>query len=509
MRGAAKLMTGAEAMALIPSGATVAIGGFVGAGHPEALTSALEARFLKTGEPVDLTLLYAAGQGDRQGRGLNHLAHEKLVRRVIGGHWNLAPRLGQLALEEKIEAYNLPQGVICALLREIAAKRPGLFTRVGLNTFIDPIHDGGKMNSKTTEPLVERVEFDGETWLRYRPFPVNIGFIRGTCADRRGNISMEREGIIGEGLPIAQAVKNHGGLVIAQVEKIVDTITDPKAVRIPGLLVDAVVVADPDQHWQTFGEAFNPDYISSQHESGAAPPPLAFSERKIIGRRVLQEIPRGAVVNLGIGLPETVASVAAEKGVDEEFILTVESGPSGGTPASGLSFGCSRFPEAIIDQPSQFDFYDGGGIDIGVLGAVEIDTEGNVCVSQMAGRFAGVGGFVNISQNAKTVVFCCTFTAGGLEVGVENNQLRIRSEGRHRKFVERVSQVCFHGPTAMDSGQKVLYVTERAVFRLTPDGLALIQVAPGIDVQTQILNLMSFRPVMKKVSTMPSTCFQL
>jgi len=501
-------MTPEEAMVLVPSGATVAVGGFVGAGHPEALTAALEERFLETGGPTGLTLLYAAGQGDRQGRGLNHLAHERLVKRVVGGHWNLAPRLGQLALEEKIEAYNLPQGVICALLREIAAKRPGLFTRVGLNTFIDPLHGGGKLNSKTTESLVERVEFDGQTWLRYRPFPVTIGLIRGTCADRRGNISMEREGIIGDGLPIAQAAKNHGGLVIAQVERVVDTIPDPKAIRIPGLLIDAVVVADPEQHWQTFGEAFNPDYVYSQHESGGTPQPLVFSERKIIGRRVLREIPRGAVVNLGIGLPEAVASVAAEEGMDEAFILTVESGPIGGSPASGLSFGCSRFPEAIIDQPSQFDFYDGGGIDIAALGAVEIDAEGSVCVSRMGGRFAGVGGFVNISQNAKTVVFCCTFTAGGLEIGVENDQLRIHFEGRHRKFVERVSQVCFHGPTALNSGQKVLYVTERAVFRLTPGGLELIEVAPGIDIQTRILDLMPFQPDVKKFSPMPSLCLQ-
>ena len=507
MRAAAQIVSAAEAVAAIPSGATLAIGGFVGAGHPEALTAALEKRFLETQSPRDLTLLYAAGQGDRGERGMNHLAHVGLVSRVVGGHWNLAPKLGSMALANQIEAYNLPQGVICTLLREIAAKRPGVITKVGLNSFIDPQNGGGKMNARTTEELVERLTLDDETWLRYRAFPVTVGFIRATSADRRGNLSMEREGLIGEVLPIAQAAKNHGGIVIAQVERIVDRIPDPKSVRVPGALVDFIVVAEPAQHAQTFGEDFNEAYVTAPNGHRTLPT-MPFSERKIIGRRALMEIRRDEIVNLGIGLPEAVAAVAAETGRLEEFTLTVESGPIGGVPASGLSFGCSHFPEAIVDQPAQFDFYDGGGLDIAVLGAVEIDAEGSVNVSSFAGRFAGVGGFVNIAQNAKRLVFCCTFTAGELEVAAENDFLRIVREGRHAKFVKRVQQVCFHGPTALANGQQVFYVTERAVFELTREGLVLREVAPGIDVAKQVLPLMEFTPAHSEPRLMHTDCFQ-
>jgi propionate CoA-transferase len=507
MRAAAQIVSAAEAVAAIPSGATVAVGGFVGAGHPEALTAALEKRFLETQSPRDLTLLYAAGQGDRGERGMNHLAHVGLVSRVVGGHWNLAPKLGSMALANQIEAYNLPQGVICTLLREIAAKRPGVITKVGLNSFIDPQNGGGKMNARTTEELVERLTLDDETWLRYRAFPITVGFIRATSADRRGNLSMEREGLIGEVLPIAQAAKNHGGIVIAQVERIVDRIPDPKSVRVPGALVDFIVVAEPAQHAQTFGEDFNEAYVTAPNGHRTLPT-MPFSERKIIGRRALMEIRRDEIVNLGIGLPEAVAAVAAETGRLEEFTLTVESGPIGGVPASGLSFGCSHFPEAIVDQPAQFDFYDGGGLDIAVLGAVEIDAEGSVNVSSFAGRFAGVGGFVNIAQNAKRLVFCCTFTAGELEVAAENDFLRIVREGRHAKFVKQVQQVCFHGPTALANGQQVFYVTERAVFELTREGLVLREVAPGIDVAKQVLPLMEFTPAHSEPRLMHTDCFQ-
>lgn len=508
MRALAHIVSAAEAVAAIPSGATVAIGGFVGAGHPEALTAALEQHFLQAQTPRDLTLVYAAGQGDRGERGLNHLAHTGLVKRVIGGHWGLAPKLGQLALTNQIEAYNLPQGVVCALLREIAAKRPGVFTKVGLNTFIDPLQAGGSMNSRTAEPLVERVTLDGQEWLRYRAFPVTVGLIRATTADARGNLTMDREGLIGEVLPIAQAARNHGGIVIAQVERIVERIADPKAVRVPGALVDFIVVAEPAQHGQTFGEQFNDAYCSGA-DGECALAPLPFSERKIIGRRALREIRRGDIVNLGIGVPEAVAAVAAETGRLAEFTLTVESGPIGGVPASGLSFGCSRFPEAIIDQPSQFDFYDGGGLDIAVLGAVEVDSEGSVNVSTFAGRFAGVGGFVNIAQAARRVIFCCTFRAGELGVAMEGGALLIVREGKHAKFVKRVQQVCFHGPSALARGQQVLFVTERAVFELTPHGLSLVEVAPGIDVARDILPFMEFSPVQKTPRTMPAECFEV
>lgn len=494
MRAQASVSTADEAVAAIPSGATVAIGGFVGAGHPELLTEALERRFLKEGTPQDLTLYYCAGQGDRGDRGLNHLAHRGLVRRVVGGHWNLAPKLGALALANEIEAYNFPQGVLCVLLREIAAKRPGIFTQVGLHTFIDPIHGGGRLNERTIEPLVERVVLDGETWLRYRSMPVHVGLIRATTADRRGNLTMEREGFIGEVLPIAQAAKNHGGIVIAQVERIVDRIADPKSVRVPGILVDHLVVSAGAGHDQTFGEAFNASYVESGDDL-AAVPRLAFSERKIIGARALREVRGGDLVNLGIGLPEALASVAAETGKLGDFTLMIESGPNGGVPASGLSFGCSHYPEAIIDQPSQFDFYDGGGLDLAVLGAVEINAEGSVNVTHFAGRFAGVGGFMNISLSARRIVFCCTFRAGDLEIALEHGKLRIVREGKHAKFVRSLDQVSFHGPTALARGQEVLYVTERAVFALTDEGLRLVEIAPGVDPGRDVLGQMEFAPV--------------
>lgn len=476
MRAPAILASADEAIAAIPSGSTIAVSGFVGSGHPELLTLALERRFLQTGTPTDLTLYYCAGQGDRCERGLNHLAHAGMLRRIVGGHWNLAPKLGALALANAVEAYNLPQGVLSVLTREIAAKRPGLFTKVGLNTFIDPIHSGGMLNARTTEPLVERIQLDGDTWLRYKPIPIHVALIRATYADSRGNLSMECEGIISELLPMAQAAKNHGGIVIAQVESVVDQLPDPKSVRVPGLLVDYVVTSGGLHHDQTFSEAFLEDFVVTSDGSFTLPV-MPESERKLIGARALQEVRKGDIVNLGIGLPEAVAMVAAETGRLHEFTLTVESGPTGGVPASGLSFGCSHFPEAIIDQPSQFDYYDGGGLDIAVLGAVEVDAEGSVNVTSFADRFAGVGGFVNIAQCARRLVFCCTFQAKG-----------------NPKFVQHIQHVCFHGPSALARGQQVLYVTERAVFQLTPHGLRLIEITEGLDLQADILSKMEFTP---------------
>lgn len=507
MRPATRVVTAEEAIAAIPRGATMAVGGFVGAGHPELLTATLEQHFLRTGSPRDLTLIYAAGQGDRGERGLNHLAHVGLLKRVIGGHWNLAPKLGKLAMENRIEAYNLPQGVLCALFREIAAKRSGVITKVGLRTFIDPSNGGGRLNALTTEQLVERLQLDGEDWLRYRAFPIHVALIRATTADARGNLSVEREGLIGDILPMAQAARNHGGIVIAQVERLVERIADPKSVRVPGALVDYVVVSDPGHHAQTFGEAFNEAYVTS---AGTAPslPPMPFSERKIIGRRALMEIRKGELVNLGIGLPESVAAAASETGRLDDFTLTLEGGPIGGMPAFGLSFGCSHFPEAVVDQPSQFDFYDGGGIDISILGAAEVDAEGSVNVSTLGGRLAGVGGFINIAQSARRLVFCCTLRAGGLEVTIADGNLRILREGSHAKFVRRVPQVCFHGPSALARGQQVLYVTERAVFALTTRGLELTELAPGVDLQRQVLDQMEFAPVLIGHGKMPNPCFE-
>jgi propionate CoA-transferase len=501
-----KICTADEAVALIADGSTVASGGFVGAGHPEALSAAIERRFLSTGQPRQLTLVYAAGQGDGRTRGLNHLAHNGLLKRVIGGHWGLAPALGRMALEGRIEAWNFPQGVICQLLRDIAAGRPGCITRIGMGTFIDPLHGGGRLNERSMESLVERIEIRGREWLLYHAFPIHVGLIRATAADPYGNLVLDEEAVIGDVLPIAQAACNHGGLVLAQVRKLLPEPLPPQLVRVPGRMVSRIVVADSTEHWQTFAEPFNAAYCSAASEAGAeglmGVPEISDVVRRVIAERACDELAAGNLANLGIGLPEGIAVAAAARGLLQRVTLTVESGPIGGVPAGGLSFGAASYPEAIIDQPAQFDFYDGGGLDFAALGAAEVDSGGNVNVSRFGSRFAGVGGFVNISQTARRLVFCGTLTADGLEASLEGGRLTIRREGRIRKFVRQVQQVSFAGREAAAAGRQVLFVTERAVFRLTADGLELTEVAPGIDIEAQILQQMDFRPLIRNVGVM-------
>ena len=504
-----KVVSLAEAAALVRSGDTVCTSGFVGIGTPDDLLAGVERRFLETGEPRNLTLLFAAGQGDGKEQGLNRLGHDGLLKRVVGGHWGLIPKVGRLAIENRIEAYNLPQGVISHLYRDIAAGKPGTFTKVGLRTFVDPRQSGGKVNATTTEELVRLLEFDGEEWLFYKAFPIHIALIRGTTADPAGNLTMEREALTLDNLAMAMAAKNSGGLVIAQVERVAELRTlHPRTVKIPGIMVDAVVVSEPARHHQTYATPYSPAFSQELRVPLGSLPPMALDERKIIARRAAMELPANGVVNLGIGMPEGVASVANEEKILSFITMTAEPGVIGGVPASGLNFGAAVNTDAIIDQNQQFDFYDGGGLDLTVLGMAECDTQGNVNVSRFGPKLAGAGGFINISQNARSVVFTGTFTAGGLRIAVEDGELRILQEGRAKKFVAEVEQITFNGAYAAERAQPVLYVTERCVFRRSHEGVELIEVAPGIDIERDILAHMGFRPIVHTPDLMDRRIFR-
>ena len=492
-----KVVTAGEAVRLIHDGDSVMVEGFMGQCFAEELTLALEQRFLQTGTPRDLGLVFTMAPGNRRGRGLDRLCHEGLLKRAVGGHWGLSPGLGKMAVGNKIEAHNLPQGVMSQLFRDTAAGKPGLLTRVGLGTFVDPRHGGGKINERTTEDRVELITVGGAEYLFYKALPLDVAFLRGTTADPEGNITMEREALTLEALAVATAVHNAGGLVIVQAERVAESGSlSPREVKIPGILVDCVVVSEPEHHWQTFGTPYSAAMSGELRRIRNPVPPLELTERKVIARRAAMELRPGSVVNLGIGIPEGIANVAAEEHILDYLTLTAEPGAMGGMPAAGLDFGSAVNAQAILDQPSQFDFYDGGGLDAAFLGMAQADRLGNVNVSRFGAKLAGAGGFINISQNAKRLVFAGTFVVPG-RCQVRNGRLVIADGDVTPKFLADVEQRTFSGEYAATTGQPVLYVTERCVFQLTPDGLELIEIAPGVDLEKDVLAYVGFEPIIR------------
>ena len=449
---------------------------------------------------------------DKKEKGLNRLAHQGLIKTVIGGYWSLTPRLGDMANNGSINAYNLPQGIISHLFRAIANGSSGVISKVGLHTFVDPRNGGGKLNKNTTDEIVKVISINGEEQLFYSKCQLNFALLRGSIADEDGNISMSLEVGLQDVLAQAQATKNSGGVVIVQVlEVVLSGKLRPQDVKIPGMLVDYIVIADEHDHWQTYGEKFNPKFTSvlgNNNSSNVSKIPLCI--RKIIARRAYMEIlkcDKHPVINLGIGIPEYISNVAREEGTTN-FTLTVESGAVGGYPAGGLSFGASIYPQAFLEQSAQFDFYDGGGLDIAFLGFGEIDNLGNVNVGRIGERINGVGGFINISQSAKQLVFCGTFTASGLEVECDSGKLNIIEEGKIKKFIKQVQQINFNAKYSAGAMQSVKYITERGVFELINNQLVLTEVAPGIDIEKDILSMSDLEIVVSdNISEMDSRIF--
>jgi len=487
-------ITADDAARLVQDGDAVLISGS-GGGHsvPEALLAAVERRFLAEQKPQGITSVSIVGIGDRAALGATHLAHEGLLRRAITSALVDSPGLVRLAAENKIEAYTLPQGVLSQLMRDMAAGRPGLLTKTGLHTFVDPRQQGARQSARTPPDFVEVTELAGEEWLFFKPVPVDIAFLRGTTADEDGNVTMEEEAVLGEMLAMAQATRRAGGVVVVQVKRMARRETLPaKQVKIPGILVDFVVV-DSEQR-QTYATHYDPSYSGELRIPVEHIKPLPFGPRKVIVRRAAMELFPGAICNLGAGVSTGISTIAAEEGLLDAVHLTNEQGIIGGAPITGRDSGGGQNFAAMIEQPAQFDFYDGGGLDLAFLSFAEIDAQGNVNVSRFGDRIIGVGGFINISQNAKCVVFSGTLTAGDLDVAWEGGRTIIRKEGRHRKFVPKLEQICYNAALGRAKGQVTLFVTERAVFRVGDQGLELIEVAPGLDTERDVIAHMGFRP---------------
>ena len=498
--------TASEAVQRIPSDASVAIGGS-GAGHavPDILLRYLGERHSKTGSPTGLTLLHPFGVGDQKTKGLQQAALPGMYRRVIGGHWSMAPRMAQLAAENRFAAYCLPAGVMVQLFHCAASGSPGWISHAGLDTFVDPRVEGGRLNSKATEQLVEYFERDGKPWLFYKTIPVDVSLIHAWEADPHGNLSMRHEAGFWHNCALAQAAKASDGLTIAVVRKLVPEGTiDPRSVQVPGCFVDVLVV--DDEHGQTYQTEFEPSYCGDARMPEDGFTDMPFGPRKVIARRAAQELTPGAVINVGFGIPDGVIDVAREQGIASQFTSTIEHGQFGGVPAGGLDFGAVYNPDAILETGHMFDFYHGRGVDQTFLGFLQIDEAGNVNVSKLASRIIGVGGFIDIVQKANKVVFCGTLSIRA-RAEIRNGRLTYLSHGAP-KLVETVAQVTFSADYARRTGQEVLYVTEAAVFRLGRDGLVLEEIAPGVDLEEDLSPQLGFEPqISPNLKQMPSAIF--
>lgn len=499
----ANFISAEKAVGMIKDGDTIATVAMTLVGASETILKAVEKSFLEKGHPKNLTLFHSCGQSDRN-RGIQHFAHEGLVTRIIGSHWGLQPRWMEMIAANKVEAYCMPQGQMAQLYRSMACGLPGKLSKVGLHTFIDPRLEGGKMNERTRSlpDLIDVVEIKGEEYLLYQAVPLDVVIIRGTTADEMGNITQEEEAMKLETLSAVLAAKRYGGRVIAQVKQVAEKGTlHPKRVVVPGVHVDAVVVCDnpEEDHRQTSSWYYDPTYCGELRSPMNLIESLPLNIRKVIGRRAMKEIKKGAVINLGTGIPnDVIGIIAAEEGITEDIMITVESGIYGGVAAGGIDFGIGKNLYAMIPHPDQFDYYNGAGVDYTFMGVGEMDSEGNVNSTKMSTICPGAGGFIDITQNAKHVIFCTSFTVKGLDVGFEDAKVTIKKEGRVRKLVNKVMQVSYNGPMAREKGQKMHLVTERAVFELRKEGPVLIEIAPGVDLREDILNQMAFPPLMDK-----------
>lgn len=529
----AKFITAQEAAKLIPDGATVGVAGMGLSGWAEEIACAMRDSFRETGHPCGLHLKQGSALGDwgygnafvgwnrskREGgpdkehgnRGATRLgeAGPGLVKKWTSAHIGSAFTLCDQARNNELESYCLPQGVIINLWREIGAGRPGLLTKVGLGTFVDPRVEGGRMNQCAKDELVKVVNFEGEEYLFYPGFKVDVAILRGTIADENGNISFARESVINEGFAVANATKNSGGIVIVQVEYLAKKETLPaKDIKIPGTLVDYVVQArDPKSCWQAEGDYWEPSFSGEIRKPLTSIEPLPFDERKVICRRCAMELKAGDLINLGVGMPADIAKVVNEEGLIDQVTMSTESGMVGGVPSALPSFGSAYNPEAIITPNEMFDLISGGGLNMTCLGIGEIDKDGNNNVSRMGSRLTGPGGFIDISSNTPKVIFAGTLV-GKAKVKVGDGKLEILEEGTIQKFVDQVGQITFSGQYAPD-GQEVLYVTERAVFKLINHKLTLIEIAPGIDLEKDVLGQMGFRPeISPDLKTMDPALFE-